>query len=626
MKKFIPSLSVALLICFIFQPISAYAQMQTSSAPISETGKLSPAADLREEKQSVKTDDSGRTDQLARIFDFQGDVKVLKSDSEEWMPAKKGMVLEAGDQILTGQDGHLNVVYDNQFLNIARIEKNTKAEFRSIEPTDLFLEDGTIFNALDGLSGQGYQISTATAVAGVRGTELFTAFDAANQLFLAGVLDTTGVHSIELIAQNQSMILNEGSQMEIGAGEMPSPDKVEVIPAATLEHFQGMKTEILENREPSQLEPEAVVPQENLLREKDDENKAMGNDGPGGGGNDQAGFSSEGDALIDFMLAAPPAVEPPSNSDAIQKPEPNMDPKKKGASEEENRTSSAPAASNPNPPAPTMQGAMQFMALGSDQMKAPAANPADANASAVALASRIAAQWGMPTPAAQTLGQYFTQTTNNYNPMPSATAPMPAGTAGYVPPLAGSNNMAPAPTMNSGYVPPPANTPGYVPPGSNGGYVPPAGTAGYMPPAGMGYVPPGSNGGYVPPGSGSYVPPATGGGYVPPGGMGYMPPGSTGGYVPPAGTGYAPPPPDPMNMNNYPPPTAPMPHMPPMYDPGQEAAANAAALAAQIAAQNAAQQTAQQYAQDAANAAAQTLAACIAACGSSESCHMSCNS
>lgn len=478
-------LRITIAICFSFQPL-AYAQVQTS-AEMSGTGKLSSAPALLDEQKVnlAPPGGDGRTDHQARIFDFKGEVRVLKHDGEDWMPAKKEMILEAGDQILTGKKSFLDLVYDAQFLNIARIEPNTKAEFRSIEPTDLHLEDGTIFNALDGLAGQNYQISSPTAVAGVRGTELFASFDASTRLFTAGVLETAGVHSAVLIAQEQTVVLTEGNQMEVSAGEAPSAGLIEIIPPGTVEHFQDLKSDILQDVDPSLLATAENSLQENpILEAADEQNKNVGgNDGPGGGndqgggnldnptadgGNLLAGFSSTDDALIDAVLTAPivdsTETIPAENG---EKWAGSTDPKKKNPTDEENSDPNASESSTSTSTgtattAPTLNGAMRFMALGSDQLgQGSSTTGGDANADAVARAARIAAQWGMPAPAAQTMGQFFATGTSGYHP-PMNSGAMPPGS--YAP---GSNNFPAGSAPAGGYTGPAT---GYAP---NAGGTPP---------------------------------------------------------------------------------------------------------------------------------------------------------
>ncbi len=173
-------------------------------------------------------DKASQTDEMndhkAEVFRVEGDVKILKHASDEWIAAEKGMILEVGDQVLTGKDSFLEVVYDSHFLNIARIEEKTKAEFRHIEPTDLHLStDGAIFSALDGLKpGSQYQVSTATAVASVRGTHFAVEVQGGSFSQIAVIPDTKSHESaVELLSDDgKSMSVPEGQQLNL-RGESP---------------------------------------------------------------------------------------------------------------------------------------------------------------------------------------------------------------------------------------------------------------------------------------------------------------------------------------------------------------------------------------------------------------------
>lgn len=117
-------------------------------------------------------------DHRAYVFQVIGSVKLLKKDSERWRTLKAGMVIEQGDQIRTSAESSARIHYDDYYLNIVQIKENSVAEFQSIEPTRIFITNGEVFSALDGLpQGSSYQVVTPTAVGGVRGTRFIRAFN-----------------------------------------------------------------------------------------------------------------------------------------------------------------------------------------------------------------------------------------------------------------------------------------------------------------------------------------------------------------------------------------------------------------------------------------------------------------
>ncbi len=235
-------------------------------------GQKTPLSAVESSPDS-KPDFSDLNDHLALIFDFNGEVRVLKHGAEQWMPAQKKMKIEIGDQLLTGKDSQVDIAYDSHFLNIARIGANTKAEFRNIEPTDIHMEDGSIFSALDGLKkGEGYQISTRTAVAGVRGTHLFVS-DLAGFTTVA-VYEEPGNHGAEVIQHyldaQHTFDVKEGQELKIGpqgAGAF-NPISDEVIKAGQefLGHLEQVEVLREEGLNAFNESIEGGIPEEMLNR------------------------------------------------------------------------------------------------------------------------------------------------------------------------------------------------------------------------------------------------------------------------------------------------------------------------------------------------------------------------
>lgn len=163
----------------------------------------------------------------AKIVSLEGTVKILKKNAETWQAAQENQPIDEGDQILTGQNSSADIAYDNYLLNISHLKENTKAEIRSIDPTDIYLEDGSIFSALDGLSGKGgYQIATPTAVAAVRGTHFDVGYDQSSKKFTAASLPTGDKNHISKIfvtdpkvPQSAGVEVVENKQLDLKFGE-----------------------------------------------------------------------------------------------------------------------------------------------------------------------------------------------------------------------------------------------------------------------------------------------------------------------------------------------------------------------------------------------------------------------
>ena len=197
---------------------------------------------------SENTANGGNQDHTAKIVSLEGDVRSLKKGADNWQAAQKDQIIEAGDQLLTGKSSFADITYDPYLLNITRIQENTKAEFRTINPTDIYLEDGSIFSALDGLDSKGeYQIATPTAVAAVRGTHFDVAYDEQNKKFSAAALPTDDT-------THQSKIL-------VTDPWNPKTTPVEVTQNYQLDFKSGeiLRSELIHHAEPARLQASRAV-------------------------------------------------------------------------------------------------------------------------------------------------------------------------------------------------------------------------------------------------------------------------------------------------------------------------------------------------------------------------------
>lgn len=291
------------------------------------SGHSVSADSLPENNPAALDEDRGLNDHKAQIFETEGEVSVLKKDSEIWQKAVKGMVLEEGDKIVTGAASHVDIAYDHFFLNIVRIKEKTKGEFRSIEPTQLFLEDGTIFSALDGLAGQTYQISTPTAVAGVRGTTFDVGYDAQTGNLETHVFPDQSSHIGKIALTGE-----DGKEFQIVEGQGFSDGVVGEIPQEKMEDakqfLQAVDAQFSDSRsqgfqilnDSGEIKSEKKEPVEDRLGEREETKKIGGgpNDGGDTGGSGlnrqdrSEGMLTDGprmdgdvDALVDDAMTPP---------------------------------------------------------------------------------------------------------------------------------------------------------------------------------------------------------------------------------------------------------------------------------------------------------------------------------
>lgn len=125
------------------------------------------------------SDTDSMTDQKAKVFNVEGSVEIRRAGSNQWTNLQESDVINEGDKIRTSTSSSADIYYDEYLLNFVRIEPESEITFTAIEPTRIDLNEGGIFNNLDGLiSGTEYEVATPTSVAAVRGTRFMREFDA----------------------------------------------------------------------------------------------------------------------------------------------------------------------------------------------------------------------------------------------------------------------------------------------------------------------------------------------------------------------------------------------------------------------------------------------------------------
>ena len=249
-------------------------------------------------------------DHIGKVFDFQGDARLLRKDAERWKAVQRGMIIRQGDQIVTGKNSFVEIAFDSYFLNIARIEEKTRAEFLSIEPTNIRLEDGTVFSSLEGLKpGQGYKVTTPTAVAAVRGTVYSVSYSRKTEEAEIKVFeDHNGRKSIVEVSptflqrdvspgENPSKIaLREGYKVALSPTSHTPPEPIPQDEAyAALEKLQGFSSaasaarDFGKNSSPSEMENQAEDPEDQTSGQEDHTYFSGGPPDGGSGGDSGAG-------------------------------------------------------------------------------------------------------------------------------------------------------------------------------------------------------------------------------------------------------------------------------------------------------------------------------------------------
>jgi hypothetical protein len=202
-------------------------------------------------------------DQKAQIYDMKGTVKVGKKGGKEWLRAEKGMFIEPGDVLLTSKFGRAMVTFDQRYMNVVEVKANTRAVFKAIEPTELAIEDGTVYNIFDSLpKNSSWNVSTPTSVAAVRGTRFFVQYKTLSGEIVAANFnveeDQSLVTLIDVLpdgSEGASLDIPEGKSIFLSQDQFPDASHLEGIDPKILREFKEILEKVLEMRKKGQQLP-----------------------------------------------------------------------------------------------------------------------------------------------------------------------------------------------------------------------------------------------------------------------------------------------------------------------------------------------------------------------------------
>jgi len=168
----------------------------------------------------------GKTDRdIALIFKVKGKVNIVKSEKNQSVLAKRGLRLDAGDQIRTDQDGFTALIFTDD-KSMMKIRGNSDVIIRGKRQKKtftkrIFMEMGEAWVHVSPQVASDFRIETPTGVAAVKGTEFYTIVDQDGNV---SIFATKGI--VELINQMGSILVHAG---EAGFSDGKSEPKVEKI-------------------------------------------------------------------------------------------------------------------------------------------------------------------------------------------------------------------------------------------------------------------------------------------------------------------------------------------------------------------------------------------------------------
>ena len=105
------------------------------------------------------------------ILFMEGDVRYMTSGGDEYLKAVPGAMLLEGYRVKTGKDSWVEVGFDEEAHNAAKIYESTMVNFKSVGPVELGLLNGKVRALVENLEeGSSFTVKTPTATCGVRGT------------------------------------------------------------------------------------------------------------------------------------------------------------------------------------------------------------------------------------------------------------------------------------------------------------------------------------------------------------------------------------------------------------------------------------------------------------------------
>ncbi len=185
-----------------------------------------------------------------KLLKIQGDVEILRTkeakDVRIGIKAVDQMPLQCDDIILTGRASRAKLKLGNTLITMSSQSRLAAEDYseKTHEPNLLSLMYGKIRALVKprGSDEKNLQISTSTAVMGVRGTDLFVGFDPNTRLTHQATIE--GKVEVEQKATGQKIMVDPGQQIKIETRvdtegeEVQAPIKVEPISVKVVEQIR----------------------------------------------------------------------------------------------------------------------------------------------------------------------------------------------------------------------------------------------------------------------------------------------------------------------------------------------------------------------------------------------------
>ena len=200
------------------------------------------------------------TVRAAEVLFVKGSVQVQAPDDETWRNVEKGMQVNIGDRIRTARHSKIDIALDKTKLNTIQLGERTLAVLHSsadaIDRIDI--SRGRVYSNMEGIkSGLSFEVTTPSAVAGVRGSS-YMVYVENDQDEVAAYKDTVFIKAFDADKkQIMDMMLPEGFKTFIE--RFSEPSALLQVSLREFDRFDGVRNDLVtrsEGREPERQERE----------------------------------------------------------------------------------------------------------------------------------------------------------------------------------------------------------------------------------------------------------------------------------------------------------------------------------------------------------------------------------
>jgi hypothetical protein len=284
---------------------------------------------------------SGWTDEdySCEVMAIQGSARV--SGDAGARALKQGDLLRSGDIIESAADSHVDVAFDKEWNNVARVGPNTRVAIKSVFPTGLRLDNGDIFSRLMSLpKGSTFEIQTPSAVAAVRGTVYWTEYQDGKTTVYNYSPSPVEVFNLDADSNIQErVVVMEHQKTEVAQlNEPPTPpvrmSDTELQKAGSFDKgIEGAVKDVFEEGRQGRaasvtdMEQKAKEHLETLLKDQtqyapntDDKRPASGRGGPGSGDSSGSGTGQNTTTGSNLMTTPTGSMPPPPSGFTAPEP------------------------------------------------------------------------------------------------------------------------------------------------------------------------------------------------------------------------------------------------------------------------------------------------------------------